>query len=1846
MTQHLKISSLLKIWHGFTQFNNRYVLAGSFCQTHKKFRLKTNGFQGSCNCIVAALMAKVVKMELWNVHTINQILSSGDQLYERSVVKLGNKALGELNVNKVYPNFILLNTMVTFQILNLNDPLTLVSTVDQDQRSILGRTLNEFLNLYPSCIAKVNQRHIAIWTHNNAVFLFDPTEHESNGDKWKGLLSMGYAICVRFLKAQTMAEFIFQDIHKGKTLKVTLWPIEMQRCHALSLKAPENMEQVKMANEQLDKKKEDLKIPEKEIKKKKVPPAVEKPPEKNIENLLIAEEQSPDVEVQDKKSSTALRKYEAKLKAPVEPHMEKIINHFTIINDNKMGIIRASTHQMDKNFSRFRDGEQSISQAVAALVMRRDRPSQQWIKKLVNEILKLGETIHHQSLKEMKKKNISGPFELSHIIEKIVHPPGEYTMDFEEQAILGKLDSDREGVLDLYPALVTFLRTYDCCIINGPIVLAVWFEGSRYYMYDPNERNGKGGVIDDPDKEEIGFACVTWFTALKDLVHLYVENLPQEKRRENFHLSKVIIEDYIGKPDTWNNFQGVAQGKWILRGTMSQSSHVFSAESRNTQCTANATMSIAFVHIRPPNEWTSKTVDQVLMSGDEFYRKTVERLEENNKLVSKLLMVDELDRNFSFSNKELTFEIHDCYVNGILGYPDDGDVLNIKTGLMRFFEEFNFGVLTSRNISVAVWKKDGAFYYFDSHSRDNKGLTSSYGTACVLRLLTIDDLAKAIESNLGPNKLSFFNISAINVNMLTAEEEGGMVRQPLNNFKLVIPDNENVAILLAKTSNKDPKFEFNAGKQTVPMCVTALGMNKLRPSSGWNAEVLGNIIDIGQKYFEDCMAEYEANGVVVEEDKGITSRNLGKEFKIGLNKIEVEFEQVAEGFVEDGLEAAIGNFYTTTEKTSDDDNFELLVETENITVSVWKDDNLFYVFDPYPRDANGQVIGKDAWSAKLEFVEPEAATEGQTATPAAAKKPESPSTTPGGGGDVGEIPIEEEKPKRPRSSGEGVFEKDEEKVTDSDVSGKACILFFYNLEDVISHILENTRPNQRSMMPFTLTRVQIKNSPMVREIYDKDFGERKDGYSGNWYDFLELDYGHWILRGQTDMNNEMFPLENRGKQEIPTILTALAFAKLYAMSKMKSQHIASILCYGDRLFTHMKRLRKAQLEADVVLNLLEEEIKAIMKNEVYDWETYSDALVIGDFKVEMKITKNFLTGDTNAKNVEGVLDLKAALDKLFETSTYGIIDCKAYLVGVWKGATVYYMFDCHKTSVNGVKCSTGYPCITRYLKTELMADIYLQNLEKEGCNTFFIHKVDIKEERYQRPKDIMEKAGLAKPMKMTGFTDIVTGKSILRGGLSQDDPKFGRIGNALSAPVAYVALTMSLIHKPATWSKPIVDEVISVGDELFTQTAKEAGTSFNPWEHTMDPYMVSKDYRVGVLQANIQLKKNEQSGILEIRDPKILNLRQGFEKFFAENTHGILYSPPNICYAVWEEMCEGLPIIYLFDPNRRSSTGLPSSHGTACVITFGSAKMASDHILACVETPDEKHQKFTLIPVEIIVGPYKTVRKKVKPKSKLPVDVNQGLMKQFVQHTIIEERKATKKKATELKKKADEKKQYWQGRNGFFQISKFQHILRGTRCLTSSCYQEKTRGFQGIPVCIVSFVAHAILPVMNWTWKEIDAVLDTGDQLYIDSYIAYSPRDKRLGLQNVLRNIYIMDKKAHVTIYKPIKVMGFTPDQLARNLEKWFLDQNFCMLEYLDQWVGIFFKKGYYFLFDPHERGPRGCKTKKDGAACVIRFELLEELSTRLVTTLLPDGNNDDEEIHEEYQLVLVKLEGGICQCS
>lgn len=136
---------------------------------------------------------------------------------------------------------------------------------------------------------------------------------------------------------------------------------------------------------------------------------------------------------------------------------------------------------------------------------------------------------------------------------------------------------------------------------------------------------------------------------------------------------------------------------------------------------------------------------------------------------------------------------------------------------------------------------------------------------------------------------------------------------------------------------------------------------------------------------------------------------------------------------------------------------------------------------------------------------------------------------------------------------------------------------------------------------------------------------------------------------------------------------------------------------------------------------------------------------------------------------------------------------------------------------------------------------------------------------------------------------------------------------------------------------------------------------------------------------------------------------------------------------------------------------------------------------------------------------------------------------------------------------------------------------------------------------------HSVLSIEDWNHRHIDLILDTGDQLYIDSYIAYGPDDPQLGMENILRKFFmgslevrrfkiliedgeliLFEFQVHVTIYKPIIKEVFTASRLNCVLEAFFQQETVGIINYNQQWISIFFKSGYYFMFDPHDRDIEG----------------------------------------------------------
>lgn len=717
--------------------------------------------------------------------------------------------------------------------------------------------------------------------------------------------------------------------------------------------------------------------------------------------------------------------------------------------------------------------------------------------------------------------------------------------------------------------------------------------------------------------------------------------------------------------------------------------------------------------------------------------------------------------------------------------------------------------------------------------------------------------------------------------------------------------------------------------------------------------------------------------------------------------------------------------------------------------------------------------------------------------------------------------------------------------------------------------------------------------------------------------FLGARQSGFCFAGKMDQTNELFPESNRGKQTIPNCYTALAFAFLFSASQYKPDTVDSILKYGDRLYTFTKKQRlKTLKEQQKVLGLSDGEIQAIADEETYDFLDFPRRFCTGEARIDVGITTEFLKGDICAKDLEKPLDVKTALSIYFSEYKYGILCAKGNCVAIWRGQKLYYMFDPKSRGPNGIASPFGKACITRYRDLETMAEVFVKNIPPEGRNEFCVHKTWLKtlpcaRERQPEPKEEKEIP------KTKCFKQVIPGKCVLRATIHQNDEKFKREGdNVLCAPIAVVALATTLIHKVQNWSTPLLDEIIEVGNELYEATVDELGFEFNPWEQGLTLNMVNNDFKLGVFKASCELRHADQRGIIDIKASQTLNLRQGIEKFFEENTHGVLQTA-TLTTALWEDAEDCL--IYMFDPNPRGMYGMPDQEGVACVMTFVNAKVAADHIMSVIRDPALLEQEFVITPVEIVVGNLKTKRKQPKkPKmltSSLPRCAN----------LIPSENKRKRRRLAERKRrrKEQERKQIF-ARFTYEQIDDGSWILRGMRSQASAYYPDSTKNYQDLTNSIAAYVMHYLLPINSWFHEHIDLVLDVGNQLYIDSYVVYCPRDRRLGLRDVLRSFWINNVFVNIVIYKPVIEQPFLYSNVMVAFTNLFQQRNICLFGACGKWVMVTFKTGYYFLFDPRDKDIDGRKVEAGkGSATVIRYDTIGDLTTGLLYTIVDDAKEE-----------------------
>lgn len=199
--------------------------------------------------------------------------------------------------------------------------------------------------------------------------------------------------------------------------------------------------------------------------------------------------------------------------------------------------------------------------------------------------------------------------------------------------------------------------------------------------------------------------------------------------------------------------------------------------------------------------------------------------------------------------------------------------------------------------------------------------------------------------------------------------------------------------------------------------------------------------------------------------------------------------------------------------------------------------------------------------------------------------------------------------------------------------------------------------------------------------------------------FYVLINGDSILRGRYSQNSEIYSVSSRNYQSVQNSLVALVMLKLYDPAKWNGNYIDIVLDSADVLYKDSYTYYRPKDPIIGLANTLR--TFYIMKSQIKT--TFYKPTISGKCCYD---------------------DLNRGLLNFFMSTDMAIIVAKKLAVATFRKAGQYYMFDPHDRDMMGVKCSNGVACLMRFDYLENMVKKYLENCNDEE-DTFILWPIKV-----------------------------------------------------------------------------------------------------------------------------------------------------------------------------------------------------------------------------------------------------------------------------------------------------------------------------------------------------------------------------------------------------------------------------------------------------------------------------------------------------------------------------------------
>lgn len=589
------------------------------------------------------------------------------------------------------------------------------------------------------------------------------------------------------------------------------------------------------------------------------------------------------------------------------------------------------------------------------------------------------------------------------------------------------------------------------------------------------------------------------------------------------------------------------------------------------------------------------------------------------------LKPNQLLSNFYIGFNKFTVLIGDEILTGI--FPNSQTPINeIKENFMKIFSEFQSCIFSYKNQNYGIWKIENVFQIFNSQSCDENGYPTENGACCSLRISDLEYLIEYLSSILSfvsgtgmyhiysvkiikieelqkvpikepskkiTEKSNFIELVKISVKIPRPESQPSEPKLPANNKEesLEVPNKIPSDIIKPFEMNFSSDYQLNSQVHGVLRASTFQHEKIQVPSTNVAAIIMQRIV-IPYQWTLETLDDILIFGKQIYEEnfqKVKGTEILPSQISGLIQYGKYNFEIEVEQIV-------YGELGSKNPKIADlifgiKEFFKIYdygIIQGPQNVAIWQTAGLYFMFDAKQRNRMGQK-----WTT---------------------------------------FPLSE--------SG------------DSESSGKACVCWFKNLEDLTEIYMGNI-PLKNRHDGFSISKLEVLDFKEVSE---------------NWYNWIGFGIQHWIIRGTFSQSHSQFPEEHRNTQGTSIAALALVYSTITELFKWNKDLIDEIIYEGN--YFHIHSIEQLKKDERFTSHFLKP-------------EEISKVYLLHDQKIEFLIEQGTVYGTLFGMEESGVLNMEQGLFEFFKNNEMGIITSCGSSIAIWQKFEFYYVFDSHTRDSHG-----------------------------------------------------------------------------------------------------------------------------------------------------------------------------------------------------------------------------------------------------------------------------------------------------------------------------------------------------------------------------------------------------------------------------------------------------------------------------------------------------------------------------------------------------------------------------------